>query len=194
MAETLEDAPDEALLVAFANGDVQAGRALLDRLSPRLYAHAARILRDRAEAEDVVQETMLRLWRASADWQQGEARISTWAYRVATNLCTDRLRARARKPNVAMDQAPEPAAITPSVVDAMTNAERSAALAAALERLPARQRIAVSLRHLENLSNPEIAAIMEIGVEAVESLIARGKRRLVDELSGRKEELGFDDG
>ncbi|MEQ9040574.1 MAG: RNA polymerase sigma factor [Silicimonas sp.] len=189
----LEDAPDEALLVAFANGDVMAGRTLLDRLAPRLYAHATRVLRDRAEAEDVVQEAMLRLWKTAPDWRQGEAKVSTWAYRVVVNLCTDRLRTRARRPQVALDSIEEPHAREMSAVERMTDSHRNASLDAALAGLPDRQRQAVVLRHIEGLSNPEIATIMDIGVEAVESLTARGKRALTAALAGRKDELGYGD-
>ncbi len=194
VAAGLEDAPDEALLVAFANGDAAAGRVLLARLAPRLFAHAARVLGDRAEAEDVVQEAMLRVWKVAPEWRQGEAMISTWAYRVVVNLCTDRLRARARKPQVALDAVADPAARDPSAVERMTDADRNAALDDALSHLPDRQRQAVVLRHLEGLSNPEIAAIMDIGVEAVESLTARGKRALAAALAGRRDELGYSDG
>ena len=193
VAAGLEDAPDEALLVAFANGDVLAGRTLLDRLAPRLYAHATRVLRDRAEAEDVVQEAMLRLWKTAPDWRQGEAKVSTWAYRVVVNLCTDRLRTRARRPQVALDGIEEPQAREMSAVERMTDSHRNAALDAALGGLPDRQRQAVVLRHIEGLSNPEIATIMDIGVEAVESLTARGKRALTAALAGRKDELGYGD-
>ena len=58
-----DTAPDAALLVSYANGDVAAGRTLLARLAPRLFGYATRVLGDRAEAEDVVQETMLKLWK-----------------------------------------------------------------------------------------------------------------------------------
>lgn len=194
MASAFEDAPDEALLVAFANGDRAAGRTLLDRLAPKLFSHAARVLADRTEAEDVVQETMLRLWKMAPDWRQGEAQVSTWAYRVAVNLCTDRLRSRVHRPQVGIDGIAEPASTIASAVEQMTETERSAALDRALEILPDRQRQAVVLRYLEGLSNPEIAAIMDIGVEAVESLTARGKRALTAALAGRKEELGYGDG
>lgn len=194
LAAGLEDAPDEALLVAFANGDTSAGRALLGRLAPRLFAHAARVLGDRSEAEDVVQETMLRVWRVAPEWRQGDAMISTWAYRVAVNLCRDRLRVKLRKPQVELESVAEPASLEASAAAKMSDAERSAALEDALMELPERQRQAVILRHLEGLSNPEIAAIMDIGVEAVESLTARGKRSLTAMLAGRKDELGYNDG
>ena len=194
VATGLDDAPDEALLVAFANGDASAGRVLLGRLAPRLFAHAARVLGDRAEAEDVVQETMLRLWKQAPDWRQGEAKVSTWAYRVAVNLCTDRLRARKRRGHVGLDSVADPPSLDPSAVERMTESDRNTALEAALATLPDRQRQAVVLRHIEGLSNPEIAAIMDIGVEAVESLTARGKRALTAALTDRKEELGYSHG
>ena len=106
VAAGLDDAPDEALLVAFANGDAASGRALLERLAPRLFGYATRVLGDRAEAEDVVQETMLRLWKQAPNWRQGEAKISTWAYRVTVNLCTDRLRTRTRRRQVGLASNP----------------------------------------------------------------------------------------
>lgn len=189
-----EQAPDAALLVAFANGDASAGRALVEQLGPRLFAYAARVLGDRAEAEDVVQEAMLKLWKIAPDWRQGEAQVSTWVYRVVANLCTDRLRRRKNRAQVAIDVVAEPEADLLPVVEQMTEAHRAEALQNALDSLPDRQRQAVILRHLEGLSNPEIAQIMDIGVEAVESLTARGKRALKAALAGRKEELGYGHG
>ena len=187
------EVPDSALLVGFANGDARAGRQLVARLAPRLFGYAARALGDHGEAEDVVQETMLRLWKIAPDWRQGEAKVSTWAYRVTMNLCTDRLRQRRTRPQVAMDSVVEPAADLASVVELMTARQRSETLDAALSVLPDRQRQAVVMRHLEGFSNPEIAEIMDIGVEAVESLTARGKRALKKALHGKREELGFED-
>ncbi|MEL7150426.1 MAG: RNA polymerase sigma factor [Pseudomonadota bacterium] len=188
------DAPDDALLVAFANGDGAAGQILVNRLAPRLFGYAARVLGDHAEAEDVVQDTMMRLWKMAPDWRQGEAQVSTWAYRVAVNLCTDRLRRRKTRGHVDLESVAEPEADMQSVVERMTENDRADALQAALDTLPERQRQAVVLRHLEELSNPEIASIMDIGVEAVESLTARGKRALKAALSTRREELGYGHG
>ncbi|OIQ66991.1 ECF RNA polymerase sigma factor SigE [mine drainage metagenome] len=131
---------------------------------------------------------MLRLWRIAPEWRQGEAQVSTWLYRVTTNLCTDRLR---RKRPLALETAPEVEDGRAEVVDSMIDADRAQALEMALATLPERQRQAVVLRHLEGLSNPEIAQVMEIGVEAVESLTARGKRTLASLLAGRREELGY---
>ena len=186
------DTSDEALLVLYANGDAQAARVLTLRLTPRALGFAARMLGgDRAEAEDVVQEAMLRLWRIAPDWRQGEAKVSTWLYRVVSNLCTDRLRKRR---GVGLDEVADPPDDSPGAEARLQAASRAEALEAALQDLPERQRQAVVLRHLEGLSNPEIAAVMEISVEAVESLTARGKRALAKALAGRRAELGYDDG
>lgn len=180
-----------ALLVAYANGDAGAARELAAALAPRAFGLALRMLADRGEAEDVTQEAMIRLWRIAPDWRQGEALVSTWLHRVVSNLCTDRLRRRGR--SVALDEVAEPPDPAPSAAERMQEGSRLRALSDALAQLPERQAQAVALRHLEGLSNPEIAAAMDIGVEAVESLTARGKRALAAILSGRKAELGYGD-
>ena len=192
--DALSEVSDEALLVLYANGDSSGARLLTLRLVPRILGYAARLLNDRAEAEDVAQEAMLRLWRVAPDWRQGEAKISTWLYRVTTNLCTDRLRLRTRRNVVALDDAPDMADAAPGAVAVLIEADRMAALNAALTSLPDRQREAVVMRHIEGLSNPEIADVMDIGIEAVESLISRGKRALVAILAKRQEELGYEKG
>jgi len=181
---------DEALLLAYGRGDARAARILVLRLTPWVLAYAARLTGDRAEAEDVAQEAMLRLWRIAPEWRSGEARVTTWLYRVVTNLCTDRLR---RRRGTGLDSLPEPADGAPGVEARMQDEARARALEAALARLPERQRQAVVLRHLEGLANPEIAEIMEISTEAVESLTARGKRALAAALAGRRAEVGFED-
>ena len=184
-------APDEALLVAYANGDGRAARSLTARLLPRVLAQATRMLGTQSEAEDVAQDAMMRLWKVAPDWRQGEAQVSTWLYRVVANLCTDRL--RNRRGAMSLDQVAEPLDGAPSVVAQMQTRARMAALSDALAQLPERQAQAVSLRHLEGLANPQIAQIMDISVRSVESLTARGKRALADIMAGRKAELGYDD-
>ncbi len=181
---------DAALLARYAGGDAGAARLLATRLTPRIYAHAHRVLGDGAEAEDVAQEALLRLWRVAPDWREGEARVTTWLYRVVANLCTDRLRKRRTSP---LDDVAEPADPTPSAAQGLQQAARMDALQAALMALPDRQRQAVVLRHIEGLANPEIAAILDVGVEAVESLTARGKRGLKAALAGQRDALGYED-
>jgi len=182
----------EALLAAYARGDAAAARTLTARLTPRVYAQAYRMLGDAAEAEDVAQDAMLRLWKAAPDWRSGEAKVSTWLYRVAANLCTDRLRGR-RRAGPPLDAVAEPADSAPSAEARLQAGARQDALNAALQNLPERQRLAVVLRHIEGLSNPDIAEVMGVGVEAVESLTARGKRALAAALAPQRAALGFED-
>ena len=103
--DAMSDESDEALLMRYAAGDQAAAQALTLRLTPRVYAHACRMLGIPAEAEDVTQEALMRLWRIAPEWRRGEAQVTTWLFRVVANLCTDRLR-RAR--GVALDDVPEP--------------------------------------------------------------------------------------
>jgi RNA polymerase sigma factor (sigma-70 family) len=193
-ASALDPLSDDALLVLYAKGDREAARLLSDRHLGRVYGFAARLLGDRAEAEDVAQEAMLRLWRVAPDWRAGEAQASSWLYRVVVNLCTDRQRAARRKRAEALDEVDEPADTRADVTEAMMQTARLNALEAALATLPDRQRQAVVLRHIEGLSNPEIAVILAIGVEAVESLTARGKRALTAALADQKASLGYEIG
>jgi RNA polymerase sigma factor (sigma-70 family) len=186
-----DDRSDDALLALYAKGDAEAARLMALRFTPVALRVAQRMLRDPAEAEDVAQEAMLRLWRMAPGWRPGAAKVSTWLYRVVANLCTDRLRKRRTVP---LDGMPEPEDGVPGVAERMIDADRATALEEALAALPERQRQAVILRHLEGLANPEIAEVMEVGVEAVESLVARGKRGLVAALSGRRAELGYENG
>jgi RNA polymerase sigma-70 factor (ECF subfamily) len=187
-----QDVPDEALLALYANGDADAALVLTQRLTPRMFGLAIRMLRDVSEAEDVVQEAMLRLWRIAPDWRRGEAQVSTWLYRVVFNLATDRLRVRKRQ-GPSLDAIEDPASPEPGAPEKLQDKARNAALQGALDDLPDRQKQAVILRHIEGLANPEIAQIMGITTEAVESLTARGKRALGAALAGRRAELGYND-
>ena len=186
--DAMSDTSDEDLLALYANGDQAAARALMLRHAPRVLSLAKRLLKDTAEAEDVTQEAMLRLWKIAPDWRTGEAKVSTWLYRVGSNLCTDRLR---KKRGVGLDEAPEIEDETPNVEDQMIAADRGRAVHRAMERLPDRQRLALTLRHFEEQSNPEIALVLETSVEAVESLLSRARRTLAADLSSSRSALGL---
>ena len=186
-----EHDPNAALLATYVAGDFHAAAALTRALTPMIYALAIRMLGEQAAAEDVTQDAMLRLWRHAPKWEYGRAKISTWLYRVASNLCTDRL--RARRDFVQPDAVAEVMSDDPSAADALQAQARASALRDGIAQLPERQAKAVALRPLSNLTNPEIAEIMECKVEAVESLIARGKRQLAAVLAPQKDALGFND-
>ncbi|MEJ6389324.1 RNA polymerase sigma factor [Gymnodinialimonas sp. 2307UL20-7] len=186
----LEALDDGTLMVLFGNGAPEAARLLTERLLPRAFRHAARVLGDRDGAEDVAQEAMVRLWKAAADWRKdGAAQPATWLHKVVANLVIDRLRRSGRSVEIGDQEFADPAS---GAEARLQEGARLSALDQALASLPERQRQAVVLRHIEGLSNPEIAEVLEIGVEAVESLTARGKRALKAALEGQKEALGYD--
>ncbi|MEM7269674.1 MAG: RNA polymerase sigma factor [Pseudomonadota bacterium] len=173
---------DEALLERYAAGDQSAARALTLRLTPRVLALATRMLRDAAEAEDVAQDAMLRLWKIAPDWRLGEAKVTTWLHRVTANLCIDRLRRKGRG-GPPLEDIAEPSDPAPSVEARLVAADRVSAVRRAINELPERQRIAVTLRHFEEMSNPEIGEALGVSVEAVESLLSRGRRTLSKRLN-----------
>ena len=189
-AEPGSAASDAELLARFAAGDQSAARELTETLLPGAMRQAWRMLGDQTEAEDVAQEAMLRLWKQASDWRAGEAKVSTWLYRVVHNLCIDRI--RKRRPQVAVEDAPEPVDPDPSVLERMAQTEQSRAIAKAIGELPVRQRQALVLRHFEGLSNPEIGEALECSVEAVESLLARARRQLAEKMSEEREAFGHE--
>lgn len=167
--------PDEDLVKRVGAGDPAAVQAMVARKLPRMLSLAQRMLGDAAEAEDVAQEAMLRAWKQAPRWTPGQARFDTWLHRVALNLCYDRLR---RRREIATDVIPDHIDDGPAPDRGLLASETGAQVQAALSRLPPRQREAIVLCHYQELGNIEAAALMEISVEALESLLSRGRRAL----------------
>lgn len=168
---------DEELLNRLASNDEAAFRLLVERHIDRAFGIALRVLGSRADAEDVVQDTMLKVWTHRGKWQHGRAKFSTWLYRVITNRCID-LHRLPRTDNV--DAVPEPIDTQPDAVSTMQRNEVTLMLENAMQRLPEQQRVAVILSYHENMSNGEIAEVMDTTIAAVESLLKRGRQQLRD--------------
>ncbi len=178
---------DEALVKRAGEGDRQAASFLVARHTDKIYAVCFRTLRNRAAAEDATQETFLRLWVNASKWRPQGAKFETWLYRVAMNICLDQLRKTKRE--APEEAAPERADSAPRQDDALLAGEKRLAVDEALETLPARQRAAISLCHYQELSNIDAAEVMGVSVEALESLLARGRRALRDRLMPMRESL-----
>lgn len=190
--QSLDALTDDALLILFSNGSQSAAQELTRRLMPRVFAQAYHKLRNRSDAEDVTQEAFMKLWRIAKEWKQDQAKVSTWLYRVVENACIDRMH-RNRSSSAIEDTVIEPADPRPSAGQALQNQSRVNALYDAIDALPDRQATALRMRHLEEKSNIEIAQIMDLSVDAVESLVSRAKRTLTAQLQGQKTALGYQD-
>jgi RNA polymerase sigma-70 factor, ECF subfamily len=158
------------------SGDQRAYREMVGRYLAPITRFAQRVLGDASEAEEVAQETFLRLWTQAASFTP-KAKAKTWLYRIARNQCIDRLRKRrdahAELDDVRSDDRPS---------QLLARKETAEQVGSALQALPERQRAAITLVHYEGLDGAEACEILEVSTEALESLLARGRRTLRERL------------
>lgn len=166
---------DARAMQAIARRDAHAYRAAIERYAPTLFALAYRMLADRQEAEDVVQDSLLRLWDHAAGWQPSGGGLPAWLRRIATNGCLDRLRRRKRWSHEAPPERVDDAPLADAQLDA---AARDVAARRALQALSDRQRAAIVLTYYEQLPNTAAATAMGLGVKAFESLLLRARAAL----------------
>ncbi|HEY2736237.1 MAG TPA: sigma-70 family RNA polymerase sigma factor [Polyangiales bacterium] len=171
-----QDLGDVESMKLIGRGDRSAYRRMVDAYLTRVTRFAERILGDRSEAEDVAQETFLRLWTEASRWQP-RAQPKTWIYRVARNLCIDQLR---KRQDVSDSVDRQPGHDRPSGL--LFRKETAAQVERAMLALPERQRVAITLVHYEGLDSREACEVLEVSAEALESLLARGRRTLREQL------------
>lgn len=170
---------DREVMVRVAGQDETAFSVLVERYGGRLLAVARRLLGSRADAEDAVQRALLQCYTArGASSYQPQWAVSTWLYRILTNVCVDELRRRATR--TAYDAGQRP-------LDSARPREprRDLDLHRALARVPREARVLLALRYAEGLSYRELARIRGISVNTVKSQLARGKALLREELGKR---------
>jgi RNA polymerase sigma-70 factor (ECF subfamily) len=181
---------DVRLMLAFRDGDDGAFDRLFERWAGRVLRFVARMVKEPGVAEDLVQETFLRVWRARARYQP-EARFSTWLFTIAGNAARNELRRPFRgKPHDSLDDEREGAAIELAAedppADEVVDARRSGAgIEAALAGLPERQREALWLCAVEGLSYAEVAAALKTSEPSVKALIHRARVALARPGGGR---------
>lgn len=155
--------------------DMPALAELASLYQARIYHMALRLLKDPETAEDITQETFLRVYKAACSYQP-KAKLSTWLYRITYNLCLDSHRRNARG-RVPLEHAPEPfSENTPEEI--LGRRELSRQVQAALEGLPERQKKALILHRYQDLSHEEIAEVTGWSRSAVESLLVRAYENL----------------
>lgn len=166
---------DEALMAEVAAGDRAAFTALTRRHLKRSLALAQRIVGNAQDAEEVVQDAFLGVWRHADGWRGGEATFSTWLYRIVVNRSLDYRRRRGFAPLDEADGLPTP---TPDACAAVAERQLAASVDTAIAALPERQRAALSLCYYQEMTCAEAAAVMQVSVSAMESLLVRARRIL----------------
>jgi RNA polymerase sigma-70 factor (ECF subfamily) len=180
------EASDETLMERIGAGDARAYQMLITRHLARNLGFAHRLTGSGHEAEDVVQEAFLRVWKTAGRWRPGGAKFTTWFYRVVMNLCIDRRRRARSAPLDAAGELVDPAA---GAEEQVRQAQRAQVVAGALTRLPERQRAAIALCYYQELSNREAADVLGVSVKALEALLVRARQTLRQDLAVLKTEL-----
>jgi RNA polymerase sigma-70 factor, ECF subfamily len=171
---------DEALLQRLADGDVDALGEVYDRYAPIVNGLALRILRDTGDAEDVVQDVFVQVWRESARYDRGRGSPQSWICMMARSRALDRLRRRrARHEEAGTEDAPEAAASPTSEPVLAGTMEK------ALGTLPAEQRQPLELAYFEGLTQVEIAARLREPLGTIKTRMRTALMRLRDFLAPR---------
>jgi RNA polymerase sigma-70 factor (ECF subfamily) len=169
------DAIDRALMERVVARDPRAFAELAERHTAMAIGLAQRIVRNTADAEDVVQESLARLWMFSDRWNAETARFSSWFYRIVTNQAISRIR---KKTTESIESVEEPSDTAPSPHDQLAGREIGTAIVEAVSRLPDRQRAAIALCYDQGLSCAEAAESMGVSIGTMESLLFRARRSL----------------
>ncbi|MBR0681706.1 sigma-70 family RNA polymerase sigma factor [Roseomonas eburnea] len=172
--------PDDAALMArIAEGDEAAFRLFATRHVGRMLRVAQSILGSAAEADEVSQEALLRVWRHAARWDASRAQLGTWIHTIVVRLCVDRLRLRRHEPIDAAMEVPDPA---PGALESLSSRDEQRQLRAAMATLPRRQRAALVLFYQEELAGTEAARTLGLSLSAFWSLLQRARRTVQQQM------------
>ncbi len=172
-----DDPSDDTLMSAIAHGDARAFDVLVKRHLKRAYNVAYGMVYNAADAQDVAQDAMMRIWIYAPTWRAGEAAVTTWLHRIVVNCCYDFLHKKSRLPQGG-DVSPDIKDMAADTEHDYAEAEKKKRLRAMLRSLPERQRMAVTLCYLDEMSNAEAAAVMGVHIKALEGLLVRARKAL----------------
>lgn len=190
----MQNAPDERELVRRASqGDESAFELLMRTHESRMYAVALRMCANREDAQDCLQEAMLRIYRAISNFKF-QSSFATWAYRITMNTCLDELRRRKLRTATSLDVlldtgwSPTDDGETPEQYSIASEQRRM--LEKAIADLPEDMRAAIVLRDVQGFSYDEIARMLEANVGTIKSRISRGREKLREVLVRQPELFG----
>lgn len=196
-ADASGDDPDRdlRLMARVREGDEDAFQELVEAHQQRVVATCARMLGDDTEAEDVAQQVFIRIWKNASRWEP-TAKFTTWLYTILRNLVFNECRRRSRHPAHSLEAAQDDPDIPQQFEDEgvkpadvrMLDLEMQEAVAKAIEELPEVQRMAIILRRYQDVSYEEIAAVLELTVPAVKSVLFRARTELREKLRKYLEE------
>lgn len=182
---TLYSHTDEELVLEVTNGNRGAFAVLVRRHTQKFYYLAYRLIFNKNDAEDIVQDCFIKLWQKPQMWDKAKkTKFTTWFYRVVNNACIDYNRKHSR---VGAIEKEELIADKREFADeAIYQEQKESLLKKAIKELPERQQQALALSYYQNLSNKETAEIIGVSVKAVESLLVRAKKTLKMKLGGEE--------
>lgn len=181
---------EKRMIERASGGDPEAFNRLMEQHERRMYAVALRMCANREDAQDCLQEAMLRVYRAIGSFK-GESSFSTWVYRITMNTCLDELRRRKNKQSASLDDLLDegwaPADDRSSPEKHAMRAETARTLRQTIQELPEDMRAAVVLRDIQGYTYEEIAQILDINVGTIKSRISRGREKLREKLREKPE-------
>ena len=182
-----QDKTDAELIYAVARGDEGALASLYDHYSSILFGLLLRILKDRPEAEDVLQEVFIQIWQRAASFDVERGRPFTWLVTLARSRAIDRLRSTRSRERAALASAAEAAEPVADASDDAVRSEQGEAVRGALASIPEEQRRALLLAYFEGLSQTEIAARLDQPLGTVKTRMRSGMMKLRELLRGQVE-------
>jgi RNA polymerase sigma-70 factor, ECF subfamily len=175
----LSEPSDEELMARVQRRDQQAFRCLLDRHAAPLRNFLYRMSQNADDADELSQEAFLRVWQHAKRWEPGRVQFNTWLFRIGHNLAIDRFRKHRES---SLDDVPEASDDSDDPRRALSRSETEARLRSAIAALPERQRTALVLCHFQGHSYQQAAQVLDVSLEALESLISRARRALKQQL------------